>query len=523
MIAFSVALMVSMLQAPAATSSIGGVVTRGNAALEQSLQNARLELTGGPGTPLVVRTDTGGRFLFSNLAPGRYKLSVTRDGYLRQEHPKPIVLGRGQQVTDIVFRLDPAPVVTGWVQDRYGAPIANVLVEALRQSYDARGNRTFIRAASSLTDDRGEYRIFWLDPGEYFFYASTPPANDLQAPPPSVAPTYFPGVTDPADAKPVRLGIGREVRGADFELGRAAMTPIRGYLSNVVTGQGVSASIVLARPSDDPGLSRYTARSAAAGPSAGQFALSEPVPPGAYIVTGKGEDGIAGYARIAIRAVTQPPPPYDLRLSLSPPRTMTGRTFVESGATVNLKGAKVSLTSVDGAFPSPPVGVAQPDGGFMLAQVPMGSYVLDVSELPDGFYLKAARLGSVDILENPLVIQSGSASNLDLLLGSDGGRLRVAVFDSKEQVHEGARVVLVPDTARRHRPEQYRVALSGEDGRIEIRGIPPGSYRMFAWESIEPNAHLNSEVIRSFDPLGFPVQIKPGDNDPVSLRLIPKE
>ena len=48
-------------------------------AIRQALQNARVELNG-PGGRLVARTDVNGRFAFSNLPPGDYRIDVTRDG-----------------------------------------------------------------------------------------------------------------------------------------------------------------------------------------------------------------------------------------------------------------------------------------------------------------------------------------------------------------------------------------------------------------------------------------------------------
>ena len=91
--------------------------------------------------------------------------------------------------------------------DSYGEPIANIVVEALRRSYDVRGNPRLARAATAVTDDRGEYRIFWLDPGEYFFYAASPLPDSTEAAQPVrvFLPTYSPGVSTPDDAKPLAL------------------------------------------------------------------------------------------------------------------------------------------------------------------------------------------------------------------------------------------------------------------------------------------------------------------------------
>ena len=150
--------------------------------------------------------------------------------------------------------------------------------------------------------------------------------------------------------------------------------------------------------------------------------------------------------------------------------------------------------------------------------------MLEISNLPRDLYLKAARFGADDILAKPLTLETREAANpLQVLLGSDGGRLQVSAYNGKGEPHSGAHFVLVPDVKRRDRREQYRVATSGEDGQAILRGIPPGSYKLFAWEDLEPNAYLSSDYLRAYEAFGVPVTIASSDNPPVSARLIPKE
>src|SRR5207248_7668068 len=124
----------------------------------------------------------------------------------------------------------------------------------------------------------------------------------------------------------------------------------------------------------------------------------------------------------------------------------------------------------------------------------------------------------------PLILETLQAPNpVQILLGSDGGRLHVAAYDAHGKLSSGAHFVLVPELTRRSHREQYRLAISGEDGKAFLRGIPPGSYKLFAWEHPEPNAYLNSGYLQPYEAFGVPVNIASGDNPPVSARLIPKE
>jgi len=530
---FSAGLFIALftLQVAPLPGTIAGTVIKAGTAIQQPLVNARLELTGGPDTPGVTRTDANGRFVFSNLATGEYHLAVTCDGFIRQESPKRIVLGRGQQAWNILFELDPAPTAAGWVFDSYGEPIADIMVEALRRSYDVRGNRRLARVAAALTDDRGEYRIFWLDPGEYFFDAvpALPEPGEAQ-PVRGFEPTYFPGVGTPDDAKPLRLEAAREVRVEFRLLRRVALWSVTGHTMNAMTSRPVGATITLTRPAEDPSFSRYQAQSSATGPHPGEFSMDN-VAPGSYILMAKsgfGDSAITTFQRIVLRPIPYAPrvrpPGYGVSLRLSPPLSVNGRLFVESREAVDLREANVTLTSIDPDLPSPRNVFARPDGQFVLTGVVPGSYVLEISNLPQDLFLKAARFGADDVLEKPLTLETRETANpLQILLGSEGGRLQVSAYNDKGKLHSGAQFVLVPEVTRRSRREQYRVATSGEDGQAILRGIPPGSYKLFAWEHLEPNAYLNSDYVQGYEAFGVPVNIVRGDNPPVLARLIPKE
>ncbi len=524
LIAAGIVILAVLRQLAPAAGSIGGVVMKAGTAIEQPLSNARLELTSEKGPAMVVRTNATGSFLFSNLPPGKYGLSVTCDGYIRQNLPKKIVIRPGQPTDAIRFELETAPTAAGTALDSFGEPISNIIVEALRRSYDVRGKATMTRVASAVTDDRGQYRIFWLDPGEYFFFVSSAPSDAGEAGPQlAFTPVYFPGVNTPEDAKPLRLEIGREIR-VDFRLlRRVALWNVVGHAMNAITGRSVDASITLTPPGGDPGLLQYRAASSATGPFSGEFAANN-IAPGEYIVTAKsasGDQELMAVQRVVLRPIPYAPfvlpPNQNLNLNLSPPLSINGRVFVESPQPVDLRGTNAMLTAIDAALPSPRSVPARSDGQFTLAGVVPGTYLLDLSNLPGDFYLKAARFDSTDILEKQVTLDARSGEKpLQILAGSDGGHIEVAAA-------EGAQIVLVPDAARRSRRDQYRVAVSRENGKAILRGIPPGSYKLFAWEQLEPNGYLNSDYLRAYEDFGLPVKISSGENAPVSVRLIPKD
>ena len=75
--------------------------------------------------------------------------------------------------------LTPTGSISGRVYDRDG-PVGKLQVQALRPIYRD-GQRTLTIVQSVQTDDRGEYRLFWLPPGPY--YVTAKPFNDRGAGP----------------------------------------------------------------------------------------------------------------------------------------------------------------------------------------------------------------------------------------------------------------------------------------------------------------------------------------------------
>src|SRR5262249_42623752 len=154
-----------------------------------------------------------------------------------------------------------------------------------------------------------------------------------------------------------------------------------------------------------------------------------------------GDQEIAVSQRVVLRPIPYAPPPvrppsYTVSLALSPPLSINGRLFIESREAIDLGNASVVLLSVDPDLPSPRAVFARSDGLFILNGVVPGSYVLEVSNLRQDLYLKAARFGDDDILETPLTLQPREgAKPLQILLGSDGGRLQVAAYDGQGELH----------------------------------------------------------------------------------------
>src|SRR5579864_6338212 len=87
-----------------------------------------------------------------------------------------LALKPGQKVSDVLFRMTLAAVVTGRVNDGDSEPMLGVHITALRRLSDEEieeqgssgyMNREMVPVSMAETDDRGQYRLFGLKPGDY--------------------------------------------------------------------------------------------------------------------------------------------------------------------------------------------------------------------------------------------------------------------------------------------------------------------------------------------------------------------
>jgi hypothetical protein len=122
---------------------------------------------------------------------------------------------------------------------------------------------------------------------------------------------------------------------------------------------------------------------------------------------------------------------------------------------------------------------------FPLFRLSPGSYRLSVTRLPADYYVKEARLGQQDILGQTIELNGPVSGTLDLLISNRSGLIEGTVVDARQVPAAYIEAVLIPET-QRDRFDLYKRATADENGRFKILGIPPGSYRLFAWETSEP-------------------------------------
>jgi hypothetical protein len=158
-------------------------------------------------------------------------------------------------------------------------------------------------------------------------------------------------------------------------------------------------------------------------------------------------------------------------------------------------------------------------GMLIFPGVVAGEYLVRISGLPEGFYVKTALFDRTDALRDPIRL-SGSDDVLEIVLSPRSGRLHGVVIDQRSRPVPNAQAVLVPNV-HRNRPDFYRIAVTDQNGQFTIAGIPPDDYKLFAWEAIEQFAFFDPDLLRRDEPQARAIRISESAIETVEVTVIP--
>jgi len=158
------------------------------------------------------------------------------------------------------------------------------------------------------------------------------------------------------------------------------------------------------------------------------------------------------------------------------------------------------------------------DGGFTLNNIPAGDYQLLVDSLPNGFYIQSMRLGSEDLLNDGLHIDRQPDGQIDIVIGTSPGSLNGTVRDEKRQPVPNVRILLVP--TRHNRIDLFKTTRTSESGEFHFESVPPGDYKLFAWENIDDGAWLDPDAMELYESRGTAVAVGPASDQHVTIGLI---
>jgi Carboxypeptidase regulatory-like domain len=518
-----------------------------------------------PSQVLPVITQNDGKFRF-DLEPGQYRVRVQRNGYATQEYGQRVLegagtvltLNAGQAMKQLTLKMVPGAVVTGRVRDSKGEPIAGAQVSLLRSIYGVNGVLGLTSGGGATTDDRGEYRIFWVSPGRYIVSvasASTSLSIPLILNQPNLSAdrvfltTYYPSTTDGAHAAMLDVQPATETTDIIIAVNPPTTYRVRGRLIDGTTGQPprtASVSLGLRQQAGAPDLILMTTPPGTTtyNPN-GDFEIRSVIPGSYWLraqVSSNSDASINPNLVVNARTASElPDTVISTRIAAQVPIDVVAAD-IEGLAVTLSRGVNISvqlsvegqeLTSVSGydrirlllrpttlnAFLTLQRSPFSADGSGNLADVQPGEYRIQAQSPRPDLYIKEARFERKDVLNDPWQITSTTSGTLTVVLSTKAGQIEGTLKDASSQPVPGNQVLLIPDQAGRS--ELYKVAMTDQSGHFVFRGIPPESYKVFAWEVIEPNAFWDRDFPSKYAAQSRPVRIQEGLNETIELKIIP--
>lgn len=519
-----------------------------------------------------------GSFRFDDVEPAAYWIVANLQGYLPGEYQQRSATGTGTSIpvaagerVSVRLTIWPTAGISGRVVDADGDPIGRVQVLALRTIYrDGRPSMTISQTVT--TNDRGEYRMFWLAPGTYRVAARRwdaesdaplvnigPPrrfSTNEQGTSPVVArragpngsavdetfiPIYAPSTPDLSIASLLTLGPGDNAT-ADVQL-----------VNDPVPARHVRGVLVLTesnstRPGIFPQLMMVPRTQTPFAVVAPGFAGAD----GAFDIPGVAPGSYYLYAQdaTAIMPIEVGDTDVENVTLLQPPRIMlNGRLTIDRGPSPTPAQAALTPQEFQIQMTREPYLVGAPDGGPRFNPAPLengviglnsvapGDYLLGIRPFgigPDGetltgrrasgsaanAYVKSARLGDRDVLAGGLHLAGPTSESLEIVIGLNGAEVEGAAFENGRDEAANVVVVAVPEGSNRGRSDLYRRASTDHQGRFSMRGLAPGDYTFYAWDDVERGAWESPEFMRAFEGRGRFVRLHEGRNDPLELAVV---
>jgi Carboxypeptidase regulatory-like domain len=502
------------------------------------------ELQGGRG----ILTDDSGVFDFTEVPAGRYTVTVSKSGFVSlsygQRRPlqagTPLQLADGQQLKGIDFQLPRGSVIGGHVLDEDGDSMPGVMIRVMRYQY-LQGERRLTPAGSGQTDDKGQYRVWGLMPGDYYvnavmrggnggggpfgggggaggrgggrgFGAGGPGAGDADQV--NYAPTYYPGVASMNDAKPIAVGLSQEVLDINFGMQLVRMSRVSGRI-NYPDGTPVTAGSV--NLTADTTLTRGNQIGVNFGGRInwdGAFAINN-VPPGRYILRARGDDNET--PQFAAQPLSlNGEDVADLTMIVSGGATLTGAITFQGGSSVpDLSQFRISAPSTDqSAFGPQPNARPDKDGHFTLVGVPSGGHLVRSAGNARGYTLKSVTIGGREMTDTPIDVRAGeTVPNITMVFTDQLTEINGTLATESGTPVPDFTVLAFPTDPSLWRPQSRQIMTARPDqtGSYKIRGLPPGQYYLATVDPSEQGEWFESAYLDDHRNGAMRVTLSDGD------------
>src|SRR5262245_9094982 len=455
-------------------------------------------------------TDEEGNFRFADLSPRTYSISVFGS---REYVQPPTITGSGERRyyrpgENVQIALIRGGVITGRVTNAAGEPVIGIQVLPIRVR-DADGRPAQIAAGSlqRLTDDRGVYRIYGLQPGAYIVVANSSSNYSGGTAYYGETPTYHPSSTRDAAAE-VTVASGTEASGIDIRYRGEPGHVVSGRMTGVNLAESFAPCVVyLTHAATGASLDLMYAN-----PSQGGAFAFYGVPDGEYDLTAERLEGDKSDKlgseprRVTVRGADVT----GVELKLLPRAAIEGKVIFDQlpqrceeksqpafeEIILQARRDEAAKAPLPWHLSFPRDTTANEKGEFLLKSLDPARYRLRVSLAGESWYLKsitaaasaptggAAPASGADIARNGITLKAGERlSGVTVAIAEGAASLRGRVAPEKEGARLPAKLAvhLVPaETASANDVLRYAETVAEREGAFEFRNMAPGKYRLLA-------------------------------------------
>jgi 5-hydroxyisourate hydrolase-like protein (transthyretin family) len=477
-----------------------------------------------------MTTGADGRFVFENVAQGKFSLNARGRGFSEQAYQQhapystAIAVGPGLISENLVFQMVPDASISGMVLDEENEAVRNG--DVMLFARDASTGRMELRAHANV-EDQGRYHFGHLLPGTYFVAVSAQPwyaadarnfqnavqfITDGQSSPcknaiPAAAAggeaaldvtyriTFYADAVDGESATPIQLHPGER---ANADLTLRAVPAVHLTIRNASTDPQRAGSAVIQQKVFSRTLVPILARTQ---PSAqGSLTLSG-IPPGPAVVNLRSFSGKEWKEQVREVDLSTDS---EIDAADSSPSTIEihGRVQI-SGSTVLSPGSYIRFFNreTNGGFGAP----VSAKGEFEVKQNVIGAdYEVAVINVRGLMVQRIAATGA-RVLGRTLMLPPSGTVELTVTMSEKAGRIDGTVLRDGKSLSQ-AMVVLVPE------PFQGNVDLiqrdqSDSDGTFSLYQVLPGRYRVVAIANGWELDWQKPAVLRPYLEHGDPVEI----------------
>jgi hypothetical protein len=411
-------------------------------------------------------------------------------------------------------------------------------VQVHRHRYVNGRRQLQIAGADPATDDRGQFRVFGLLPGQY--YVSAMPPSGVQAAvaaiaaggavgeilpgPPASGPgyirTYYPDSPSPASAQPVSLGVAEESALLVVQLVASRTATISGVIVGGDQENALSRMVSI-RPRDSDPTAGLAAGNIVQAQN-GRFTLTGVVP-GDYTI-----DAVTmniktsppqvqyGSIDVAVGGVDVD----DVVIRLGPGATARGRISVEDGDPGSLRPAQVRLGATSSAPVLAPVLPRVNDDWTFEIKGLTGTITLR-ADVPAPWTLRRIMRGTTDVTDAEVQI-TDDIDDLTVVLTQRATEVSGIGRDTRGAPSTDYTALWFAEDRARWTPQSrfIRTVRPDQDGRYRFRGLPPGRYFAVALEYLEPGEEFDPERLEEFRRGAIAVDLREAESRSVDLRVL---